>query len=213
MNRYLQTRLTTPARFRLPVTTQSAFLSLQATYANEVRIRNLEPIMDQPTIQHIQHVAEWITAPKPKFGMLICGHCGNGKTTLIRALRTLLQYIYHNQSLDKQHYIRIVEAKEIVRLAKQEPDKYRNLCNTEMLAIDDFGTEPTEVIDYGNILNPVIDLLTTRYNDQLFTIITTNLTPPQVREHYGDRIADRFNEMMDRIVFDNPSYRNINNNH
>ena len=28
-----------------------------------------------------------------------------------------------------------------------------------------------------------------------------------IRKLYGDRIADRLNEMVDKIVFDNPSFR------
>lgn len=76
-----------------------------------------------------------------------------------------------------------------------------------MLAIDDLGTEPVEVLEYGNRLNPVIDLLYKRYDEQLFTIITTNLTPKEIRERYGERIADRLNEMAFRIVFDNETYR------
>ena len=76
-----------------------------------------------------------------------------------------------------------------------------------MLAIDDLGIEPAEVMDYGNILNPVIDLISYRYNEQLFTIVTTNLNPKQIRDKYGDRIADRFNEMMKKVIFENDSYR------
>ena len=47
----------------------------------------------------------------------------------------------------------------------------------DVLGLDDLGTEPSEVLDYGNVYTPVIDLLTKRYEEQLFTIITTNLTP------------------------------------
>ncbi len=57
---------------------------------------------------------------------------------------------------------------------------------------------------YGN---PTTDMLTMRYDRLLFTIITTNLTPQEIREKYGDRIADRLNEMMVKIVFENPTYR------
>ena len=49
--------------------------------------------------------------------------------------------------------------------------------DVDVLGIDDLGTEPSEVSDYGNVYTPVIDLLTKRYEEQLFTIITTNLTP------------------------------------
>ena len=58
-----------------------------------------------------------------------------------------------------------------------------------------------------NIITPVIDLLTKRYEAQLFTIVTTNLDPKDIRKRYGDRIADRLNEMMAKIVYRNPTYR------
>ena len=67
--------------------------------------------------------------------------------------------------------------------------------------------EPTEVVEYGNVLNPIIDLIEYRYLRQLFTLVTTNLTAEQIRKKYGNRIADRFNEMLEVIVFKNQSYR------
>lgn len=83
-----------------------------------------------------------------------------------------------------------------------------------MLAIDDLGTEPTEVLDYGNVLSPVIDVIEHRYNKQLFTFITTNLVANSedekittIRKKYGVRIADRFNEMLHVIIFKDISYR------
>ena len=76
-----------------------------------------------------------------------------------------------------------------------------------MLAIDDLGTEPVEVLDYGNVLYPIVDLLTRRYDRQLFTVITTNLTSEEIRAKYGERIADRLNEMMTKIVFRDSSFR------
>ena len=64
-----------------------------------------------------------------------------------------------------------------------------------------------EVMSYGNIMNPVIELLSKRYDAQLFTIVTTNLQPRQIRERYGERIAERLNEMMAKIVYRNTTYR------
>lgn len=102
--------------------------------------------------------------------------------------------------------IRIVDAKEVVILAK-DLESFRNLRNMPMIAIDDMGREPIEILDFRNVLNPVIDLLEYRYNMQLFTFITTNLTKSQIREKYGNRIADRFNEMLEVIIFKNETYR------
>ena len=95
-------------------------------------------------------------------------------------------------------------------MGKTDYKAFIQLSQKKMLGIDDLGTEPREVMDFGNVVTPVIDLLTMRYDEQLFTIITTNLTPKQIREHYGDRIADRLNEMGERIVFKNSSYRTDN---
>ena len=67
-----------------------------------------------------------------------------------------------------------------------------------------------EVMDYGNIITPIIDLLTKRYEAKLFTIVTTNLEPKEIRQRYGDRIADRLNEMMTKVVYRNPTYRTEN---
>lgn len=36
---------------------------------------------------------------------------------------------------------------------------------------------------------------------------TTNLTAGEIRGKYGDRLADRFNEMLEVIVFRNGTYR------
>ncbi len=76
-----------------------------------------------------------------------------------------------------------------------------------MLAVDDVGIEPLEVMEYGNVVSPTVELLTRRYDGQLFTLLTTNLTPDGIRKRYGDRIADRLNEMAVVIPFKNPSYR------
>ena len=76
-----------------------------------------------------------------------------------------------------------------------------------MIGLEDIGREATEVMDYGNLISPIIEMIEYRYDHQLFTFITTNLTPKQLREKYGSRIADRFNEMLEVIIFTNETYR------
>ena len=62
-------------------------------------------------------------------------------------------------------------------------------------------------MEFGNVYTPLIELITTRYEEQLYTIFTTNLTPAQLEEKYGKRIVDRLNEMVEKVVFENESYR------
>ena len=102
--------------------------------------------------------------------------------------------------------INATSARRLTQVAKDEV-AMNEAKTTHVLCIDDVGLEPTEVLDFGNAINPVIEILEHRYRQQLFTFITTNLTPKQIREKYGDRVADRFNEIMKCIVYENPTFR------
>ena len=84
---------------------------------------------------------------------------------------------------------------------------WRNVMLYQIMIVDDLGTEPREVMEFGNVYTPLIDLITRRYEEQLYTIFTTNLTPAQLKEKYGKRIVDSLNEMVKKVVFENESYR------
>ena len=75
------------------------------------------------------------------------------------------------------------------------------------LGIDDLGAEPAEIQSFGNIINPLTEILEYRYRRGHFTAVTTNLPPSQITEIYGVRIGDRFKDMFHKIIFDAPSYR------
>lgn len=94
--------------------------------------------------------------------------------------------------------------------SKTDYNRFLYLTQTDLLGIDDLGTEPAEVQDYGNIMYPIKELLTMRYDAQLFTVFTTNLEPKDIRQRYDNRIADRLNEMMVKIVYNNKTYRTNN---
>lgn len=203
----LLARKTIQPRFRLPTTTEQANDILLAAYKAEVESRHRTFVYDGKTRANINKLAEFLTNESPKFGIMFCGICGNGKTTMIHALQSALNYMSdYNAFNSERKGIRIIDAKDVTAYAR-DTKNFSSLRITEMLAIEDMGREPTEILDYGNILNPVIDLLEYRYNQQLFTIITTNMRAEDIREKYGDRIADRFNEMLNVIIFGNASYR------
>lgn len=194
------------------MTTEQAVDILTAAYQAEVEYRRREFKDDKYTRANIRKLAEYLTSKKPKFGLMFCGTCGNGKTTLMYAFVNAVNYLSMTGFFDEERKagfkvgVRIVDAKEVQHYAK-DINAFKELKSRTMLAIEDMGREATEVLDYGNVLNPVIDLLEYRYNTQGFTLITTNLTGKEIREKYGSRIADRFNEMMDVIIFENPTYR------
>lgn len=198
---------TTRQRFKLPMTEEQATDLLIAAYMAEVEYRRRKYESNAETENNISRLARILTSDNAKFGIMFCGVCGNGKTTLLYALQTaILEIDKYGGFEDKGTGISIVDAKEVAQYAR-DYKSFRELRNRPMLAIEDIGREPTEMLDYGNVLNPIIDLIEYRYNNQLFTAITTNLTSEQISTKYGRRIADRFNEMLEVIIFKNPSYR------
>lgn len=200
-------RKPTTGRFNLPMTCSQAKDSMKAAVMAEVERRQMKFAENEALDKQLSLMAEWLTTNDHRFCLLLCGKCGNGKSTLVKAFQNLLNLLGLRDEYGNTIGFTIVDAREIAWMCRDRHQEWRALSRRNMLAIDDIGTEPVEIQDYGNHLNPVIDLLYKRYDEQLFTIITTNLTPKEIRERYGERIADRLNEMAFRIVFDNDTYR------
>lgn len=200
-------RKPTTSRFNLPMTCSQAKDSMKAAVMAEVERRQMKFAENEALDKQLSLMAEWLTTNDHRFCLLLCGKCGNGKSTLVKAFQNLLNLLGLRDEYGNTIGFTIVDAREIAWMCRDRHQEWRALSRRNMLAIDDIGTEPVEIQDYGNHLNPVIDLLYKRYDEQLFTIITTNLTPKEIRERYGERIADRLNEMAFRIVFDNDTYR------
>lgn len=211
--RQLGARRTTRERFSVSLPADELYRALYAAYAAEVGSRGAAMVSDKDTLAHISSAARWLADSEAEPGLMLQGLYGNGKTTLMMAICNLINYLYHSANSNERTSIRIIDAKEVARLGSRDETRsvYRNLCDADLLAIDDVGEEPAEIINYGMVYTPVKDLLLERYRSRKFTIISTNLVntkeKPQIREHYGDRIVDRIREMMHIIVFVNPSYR------
>ena len=171
---------------------------LNAAYQAEVAYRGVTYRATEQTTSAIKQMATAVTTQSHKSGIVLCGTCGNGKTTLLRALQNALIYLKRRGIC--QQGMPIVDARDVANRIKECKDM-------PLLAIEDMGKEAIAKIDYGNVINPVIEVLEHRYNEQLYTVITTNLRKEEIKEKYGVRIADRFNEMMHVIIFSGESFR------
>ncbi len=198
---------TTKERFRLPFDEVTAAKLLESAVEGEVCRFGGTFLCPDAVEAQVRSLAASLTSGR-RCGVMLCGLCGNGKTTMMRAFQNLLNVVRIPDSFHRNVYgMPIVNAVHIAHLCRSNYDEVLRLCDHEMLGIDDMGTEPLEVQEFGNMHRPLTDLLTRRYENRGFTFITTNLVPQQIRKLYGDRIADRLNEMVDKIVFDNPSFR------
>jgi DNA replication protein DnaC len=190
------------------MTAEQAESLLLGCYAAEVKFRHRDFAQDNATIDVIKQLAKVVTDAKGKFGVMFCGGVGNGKTTMLNALCFAIDWMKKAGYLDRDTASpQKITAKEVCYTAKRSDDEYLQLRKYPILAIDEIGEEPAEILSYGNVMNPIVDLLEYRYTEQLPTYMTTNLDASDIRGKYGSRIADRFNEMLAVIIFRHGSYR------
>lgn len=185
---------------------------IYAAMCAEVTMRGKKLIFDDDTRRHIEMAAKWLSDPGGKSGLMLMGVPGNGKTSLMQAIARLIAYVTEEtDGYSKRKNVMIITAREIARLCASEDEAerkaYNSLFSERMLGIDDLGTEPKEVMFYGRIVEPVDLLLSSRYDKQLFTIVTTNLDKTLLEKKYDLRVYDRLKEMMEIITFRNTSYR------
>jgi len=86
--------------------------------------------------KQLNEMAHWLTSPSSKFGILLCGGCGNGKSTMLKAFQQLLNYLHIPKPYNDGTYgIQIVDAKYIAYLCKNNYESYRKLISVDMLGI------------------------------------------------------------------------------
>lgn len=136
--------------------------------------------------------------------IFISGKTGLGKTHLSLAIaKTLLEkgwnVLYDSiiNFLDKiadEHFGR-----------SKDTNTLSIIMNVDLLIMDDLGTEQ----DTSFYTSTVYNIINTRLNKGLPTIISTNLTPKEVEKKYDPRIASRLFTMYDYLKFTGKDVRSI----
>lgn len=185
---------------------------LQQFYIRQVNGRNREYIADTYITSTIYQISEILGTPSHRFSIILTGQYGNGKTTMLYAIRSLIHYLFEYNHPAIHHLkqfrpsIPIVAAKDMVKHIISGEHSYRL---EDMIMIDDWGSEPTEIIHYGMLYTPIIDLIEARYARMQYTILSTNMKIEEIRPKYKHRCADRLNEMAHIVEFTGDSYRII----
>ena len=79
------------------------------------------------------------------------------------------------------------------------------------LFIDDVGLERLSIKYFGTEVNIIAEILLTRYDlytdKGILTYATTNLTPRELEDAYGDRIRSRLKQMFNDVVLEGKDRR------
>ena len=108
-------------------------------------------------------------------------------------------------------------AKDIEKLYKAEKTLEIERTISHPLIIDDLGAEEVSIKCYGTTINPLVDLISERYVNQMraidngdlikFTYLSTNLRGQVCIDRYGERIMDRMTQMCKIIKMEGESKR------
>lgn len=198
-------------RFFLPIKENELINALTRAYNAEVVSRGYK--MEVIPRAAIDKVAQWLSSREGRVGLLLYGTVGTGKTTMLnaicRVINTFARPDYHEITLDddKSMAVKVIRAKDVIEAWQNDRDRYNKMCRVELLGIDEFGVEAIDVKTFGNANEPIIDLLSTRYDKQRCTMISSNLDMEAIGTRYGDRLQDRFVEMFKTIAFTGKSFR------
>lgn len=120
--------------------------------------------------------------------LLLIGSTGTGKTHISTSIARELMHQGYDVIYDStQNIISDFEADRFKNGWGREESKSDKYLDCRLLIIDDLGTEFSNQFTLSAIYN----LLNTRQNKGLATIISTNLSPDELARKYEDRIYSR----------------------
>lgn len=114
---------------------------------------------------------------------------------------------YDSITAPRLESLHFVSAHDLVRCAERFGRERLTDFSSGFLFLDDVGTEADSANFMGNKILPVVEILLERYDRRAVTIITSNLSDEGLADRYGVRVADRLNEVADKIAFMGESYR------
>lgn len=163
-----------------------------------VNFRNRQMLLTDDFKESSEKIINWIDGGHlENRWLLLYGNVGNGKTTAAKAVVSVFQKMGQSAVIKNAYDISLLY-KDIEK-KQRAADEYTALSNAVLLLIDDLGTE--------NNPQSLSEIIYNRYNNMLCTVFTTNLDYSELAEKYGERIFDRFEELVELIPFTGESFR------
>lgn len=146
-----------------------------------------------------EEVLDWMIDNKGK-GLFICGNCGRGKTTIILGvIRPLFTAL--GKHLPGYH-ASVLSSKTI----ESDEWNYMKYRKWKFSYLDELGTERA-VNDYGEKFEAFNEIINMAEQNLDIMIISSNLSPDQFLQRYGDRTMDRINRLCKIVEFKGESLR------
>ncbi len=137
--------------------------------------------------------------------IFMSGKTGLGKTFLSSAIaKELLQQGYNVAFDSIQNFLRAIENEHFGR--SQEKDTLQILCDADLVILDDLGSEFNSAFYSATVYN----IINTRLNKGVPTIVSSNLSLSELQQKYDDRIISRLTGMFSCMVFVGKDIRQIN---
>ena len=152
-------------------------------------------------------VKDWATTyERGAEGLVLGGAIGTGKTHLLYATgRELAKRgiwaVYRNFATF------CIEMKDAWREKESGNHLKDMLAGAPILMLDDLGAEMQPKSEQGWVAELVYDIVETRYNEMLPTVIATNLNIEDIKARYTHRVASRLAEMSKLLWVEGYDYR------
>ncbi len=194
----------------LPMDSRTIKNLLFGFFKREVERRKNVFVLTDELKRNMSAVGDFLVTERRYYGLFMPGSVGNGKTTMLKAMRDLFVYLIDGGIIshcEGDKYPRFVTSREMANIAKS-PNDFRELKSAKYLLLDDLCEEPVEVVAYGNYIYPFIELLEYRYDQMLPTIISSNFNAESISNKYQNaRLKDRMKEMFKIVSFVEESFR------
>ena len=193
--------------------------------AREWIIKNSDPkdIREFEVTDLWHKLADHFAQENPIKGVILVGGVGTGKSLAMECYRQVMLNI-------RRSMFRIEPTRHIIREFLKDGvsciDKYgrnsyyvnqqsgQGTLNREKpktICFEDLGLEDTNSNMYGNKANIIGEIFLDRYEERqktgMITLATTNVGMDKIASIYGDRLTDRFKEMMRVIIVEGKSFR------
>ncbi len=148
-----------------------------------------QPLTPKQNMMNILNVCEGFVFnfdENSKDNLLFYGETGTGKTFLANCIAKSL--LDREKIVIYQTAFKLLEILEEIRFKNSDNrEKYNLLFETDLLIIDDLGTEMTNTFTNSELFN----IINSRLLSGKKTIISTNLSPKEIMDRYDDRIFSR----------------------